>query len=450
MTMRIRLAVLCGAVAALISSTALAGPPGTWTRITDTTGVNIDQVGFTRTADKRLHVFWQRKLAPLSEAIMHTPITAGGAVGAKDVVVTGVDATDDPDAVVTPDGRVRVFFMGLGKTLPEGGVVEASGSGLGGDWVRDGVRVSSTTSAVGPVGATLTAGGQPMFAYAFAFHLAVHTGLDSTVPDTGVQPDGQCCDYNPDLATDQVTGQTALAWFSNATGRTGTWMRTILPSITAPVLAPGSAKAGQAVGPDQRTALVARLGGGLYLAYCGGYPTCTRALLWRLGAAGAKVVGTGSKVEDVHVARGPGGRLWVTWHNGQRLFIRRSNKAVTGFGPVVQLKPPAKTSSIWKLTGDGSAGPLDLFASVTTPGSLATWHTQVRPPLSLLVKKGAKKVTFKVIDAGDPVPGAKIKFGAKTLTSNAQGKATAPRPKSTTKATAKKSGYRPATAIVTP
>lgn len=448
--MRIHLAVLFAVAVALVPATALAGPPGTWTRITDTDGVNIDEVGYTRTADNTLHAFWQRKLAPLSQAIMHTPITAAGAVGAGDVVVTGVVATDDPDAVVTPDGRVRVFFMGLGKTLAEGGVVAANGSGLGGDWVRDGVRVSSTTSAVGPVGGTLTGSGQPVFTYALAFHLGVHTGLDATVPDTEVQPDGQCCDYNPDLATDQSTGQTTLAWFSNVTGRTGTWARTVVPSITAPVRAPGSAKADQAVGPDQRTAIVARAGGGLYLAYCGGYPTCTKALLWRLGTPGAKVAGSGSRVEDVHVAQGPGGRLWVTWHNGQKLFSRRSNKAATGFGPVVPLRPPAKTSSVWKLTGDGSAGPLDLFTSVTTPGSLATWHTQVRPPLSLLTKKGATKVTFTVTDAGDPVPGAKVKFGGAILITNTKGKAKAPRPKTTRKATATKPGYRAATTVVTP
>ena len=67
---------LMAAAVALVPGTALAGPPGTWTRITDTDGVNIDEVGYTRTADNILHAFWQRKLAPLSQAIMHTPITA--------------------------------------------------------------------------------------------------------------------------------------------------------------------------------------------------------------------------------------------------------------------------------------------------------------------------------------------------------------------------------------
>lgn len=450
MAMRVRSAVFVGALVALAPGGALAGPPGTWTRITDTNDANIDQVGTARTPDRVLHVFWQRELAPLNDAIMHTRITPGGAIGVADLVLGGFKATDDPDAALTSDGRLRVFFMGLGNTLAEGGVVAANGSGLGGDWARDGVRVSSTTSATGPAGAAVNAAGQPIFSYAFAFHLGVHTGLDSTVPDTDAQPDALCCDYDPDLATDQATGQTLLAWFSNATGRTGTWVRGVTPSLTAPLLAPGSAKNGQAVGPDQRTAITARPGGGLYMAYCGGYPTCTKALLWRVGAGGVKVAGVANKVEDVHVAEGPAGRLWVSWHNGSALFVRRTNMAATGFGPVVRIKPPSKTSGIWKLTGDGSAGPLDLFASVSRPGSLATWHTQVRPPLTLIVTKGKTKVTFKVVDAGDPVPGAKIVFAGKTLTANSAGKATAPRPKVTRKATATRSGYRPATVFVTP
>jgi hypothetical protein len=44
------------------------------------------------------------------------------------------------------------------------------------------------------------------------------------------------------------------------------------------------------------------------------------------------------------------------------------------------VKPPAKTTTIWKLSGEGSrAGVLDLLVHASTPSSLATWHTQVKP-----------------------------------------------------------------------
>ena len=100
------------------------------------------------------------------------------------------------------------------------------------------------------------------------------------------------------------------------------------------------------------------------------------------------------------------------WHEGgsNELFARRTNKAATRFGPVVTIKPPASTSSVWKLKGEGTRGPLDLLAAVSTGSSLAAWHTQVLPPLSIGAKKGADDVTFTVSDASDPVTGAKVAY----------------------------------------
>ena len=67
------------------------------------------------------------------------------------------------------------------------------------------------------------------------------------------------------------------------------------------------------------------------------------------------------------------------WHRGGPIYVTRTNAAATKRGPYA-VKPPAKTSTIWKLSGEGSrAGVLDLLAHVSTPGSLATWHTQVKP-----------------------------------------------------------------------
>jgi hypothetical protein len=84
--------------------------------------------------------------------------------------------------------------------------------------------------------------------------------------------------------------------------------------------------------------------------------------------------------QDVNIASAPGGRLWLMWQRGGLIYVTRTNAAATKAGPVHSVKPPAKTSTIWKLSGEGSrAGVLDLLASVSTPGSLATWHTQVKP-----------------------------------------------------------------------
>jgi hypothetical protein len=140
------------------------------------------------------------------------------------------------------------------------------------------------------------------------------------------------------------------------------------------------------------------------------------------------------------------------WHDGRskQLFATRSNKAATRFGPRVRIKPPGGTSAVWKLKGEGTRGRLDLLAAVSTGSSLATWHTQVLPPLSMGAKKRATSVTFTVSDAGDPVSGAAVTYAGKTLATNAEGQATAPLATRKTKATVGKAGYHGASVSVTP
>jgi hypothetical protein len=451
-----RLVTLVTLVSLLAVPSALSapvGPPGSWTRITDKTDRNIDEVGLARTSDGVLHVLWRRLAASREEGIWHTPVSKGGKVGSASVVLAGLLAADNPDVVVMPDGRLRTFFLGLDGTLAGTGVLAASAPASGVGWTREGVRVSARRGALDSVGAGLAADGAPVFAYNMTSVLAVHFGLDPAVADVDLQPDTRCCDYSPDVATDAKTGETAVAWFSNADTREGIWARRIAPRVGPRQRAPGSVVGGDAVGTDQRTPITHRLGApGVYVAYGGGYPTSKRVLLWRVGAARPMLVGTSADVEDVHVSPGPEGRLWVAWHDGQnakRIFAVRTNKAATRVGPIVRVAPPKATSAIWKLNGQGSLGPLDLLASVSTPGSLATWHTQVLPKLTLRAIAGKAAVTFVVADAGDPVAGAAVKVGGKTLVTGADGRATTALAAGPHKATASKPGYSPATASMT-
>ncbi len=448
--MRRRLAVLIVPVlaAAIVTLVAQAGSPGTWTRVTDTNGRNIDQVGLARTGNGVLHVFWKRRVGPITDALRHTAVSPAGKAGQSSQVLSPMRVIGDPDAVVLPDGRLRVLFPGLGDTADAAGVMAATGSAAGTGWTREGVRVSSITSGLDSVGATTTSSGESIFSYTRSFVVAFRAGLDPGAPDTEVQPDKQCCDYMTDLATDAKTGQTWLAYFSNAKGRTGTWVQQVVPGVGKRLLVPGSATKGQALGVDQRVAITARIGGpGVYVAVCQGYPVCTKALLWRVGGK-ALTVGKSPDVEDIHTSAGPDGRVWVAWHDGRtkQIFAVRTNKAATRVGPRVEVKTPPGTSQMWKLTGEGSLGALDLFVAASTKGSLATWHTQVLPPLSITVKKGKPAATIVVTDAGDPVQGAKVSVAGKTLTTSASGavKVSLPSVKVTVKAT--KAGYVPATA----
>jgi hypothetical protein len=442
------LVALCAAGSIAIASSA--GTPGVWTQITTANGRNIDEVGVARTSDGVLHVVWKRRDGSLSESIVHTPVSPAGKEGSASTVLAGLKSVGNPDLVALPDGRLRAFFPGLGDTNADGGVKAATAPASGTGWSREGVRISSTVSAVSPAGATVTASGDTVFAYSLSFVLAFHVGLDPAVADTSIAPDRKCCDYFPDVATDSATRATIVAWYSNADGRPGLWARQILPAVSAPVAVPGSTQGGKALAIDQQTPITARLGApGVYVGYCSGYPTCKSVLVWPYGGK-ATSLAKGADVEDVNIASAPEGRLWVMWHEGgsKTVFAGRTNRAATRLGAISRIKPPSGTSSIWKLKGDGARGPLDLLASVTTGSKLATWHTQVWPTLSLAARTTGGAVVFAVTDAGDPVKGAKVRYAGRTLTTDASGRARSPARGSATKATATLAAYNPASITV--
>jgi hypothetical protein len=158
------------------------------------------------------------------------------------------------------------------------------------------------------------------------------------------------------------------------------------------------------------------------------------------------VAGTSTDLQAVSAAPGPAGRIWATWYDDVRdtIYAARTNPAATIVGAVVAVRPPKGTQSVWNLTGDGSLGRLDLLAHLSTPGAVATWHTQVLPGLTL-VASGKKFITFVVKDAGAPVKGVKIAVGGKVLLTNATGAAKVDLPNGSFTATATKAGYTAAT-----
>src|SRR5206468_525112 len=120
---------------------------------------------------------------------------------------------------------------------------------------------------------------------------------------------------------------------------------------------------------------------------------------------------------------GPEARLWLMWDRNGKVYATRTNHAATKIEPVSALKPPG-SGSVYELDGEGSAGPLDLIAN----DGQGLWHQQVRPRLGLTAasrKTGRGRViTFRVVDAGDPVGGATVKVGNRSLKTHATGFAT--------------------------
>lgn len=325
--------------------------------------------------------------------------------------------------------------------------------------------MSSRTVFNTSLAATTKADGTPVSAEGLNADLFYHVGVDpatpSGTPDTVVTDPSAYGLMNAALARDTASGVVYLGWYQRgSTKGTGYYVKAILPAPAAAREAPRSN--GQGLpdnSPAQGVALAARVGGGVYLAYCEASKTqrCARIDLWKVGSASALRVprSAGADASQVSLSAGPGGRLVVGWFSRAAKVIRvvRTNTAATRFGVVRTVKPPVKAADLAFFDGlftESSRGPMDLVANVqrfSGGAPIAFFHTQVLPGLSLSARPRpvprGKKVVFRVRDAGQPVAGAKVRFLGRTLTTNGKGKASikADVAKGRYKAIARKGGY---------
>ena len=173
----------------------------------------------------------------------------------------------------------------------------------------------------------------------------------------------------------------------------------------------------------------------MFLAYADG----KAVRLYRYGG-GSKTLASGSYWSATTCAA-PSGRLWVAWGdtNGG-LFVTRSNKAVSAFEPVQKLKLPG--GALTFVQCEGSAGPVDLFAS-GQPNS-GFLHTHVLAQFAIRAQASKGKVTVSVRDAGDPVAGVVVAVGGKHLTTDAHGLVSLTLRSGSYSAGATAAGYAPA------
>ena len=439
--MRAMLSCVGVAVAALaVAGGALAGPPGSWSKVTDPVSTN-DEIGLARTADKILHVAWPKQAQPDLAEIWHTRIAPGGAVGGSNLISGGWRAAGGPDLLVTPSG-LRAIFGGLCCSNERGGIQSAFSDASGSNWTQEPGRVSVSVRAAGTVGATLLADGTPAFSWNSSIPFFVKFGLDPNQGEQEIGPDPLCCFSWPELARDEATGVTHVAFGSIVRDMGGLFVQPVHPSLGERTLVPGSLTGESYVLVDQRLPLIAREGGGTYLAYCGGYPTCKRVLVWTVGGGNPLQVATASNVQDVNASRGSAKRLWVMWWNRDtdRIYATRSNTKATKFGAVAAVKLPPGTTQAWKLYGEGSLGPLDVVA--LAGDKPVFWHTQILPKLTVVCsRRNATTVRCIVTDAGDRVPGATVVYAGQKRTTGAGGTASFTSSSRTLRAKATKPGY---------
>jgi hypothetical protein len=456
-----RLAVL---VAAGVLAAAPAAQAAPWKQLTAANGSNIDQVSLLRTPDGVLHVAWQHPTGPLTGDLMHTAISAKGAIGPTSPIASGWTGFENPGLVAAPGGGLRVFFGAIRSITPgdPDDDLETAASGDGGrSWaLTEGSIVPKGGQAYGsPVSATTLADGTPLQAWAGTLGTWVHAGLTPATPIQDYQAPLGHYGYDPGIA---ASGQGAmLAWYSNATGHLGVHAQAVGPdgAPAGPLMAMPSTD-DMNVGMIGRTPIAARPGGGYFVAYATGYPSLNRVRVWRVGAGGAPALAKTGRDSTATIAAAPDGRLWAAWMDvrGSRLHVlaRRSNPQATRFGAIVDAGAPKKTGSVYRL--DASAAPgggADLFAAVSrgVQSTVATWHRRILPGLTLTASKSAvpkgraANVTFRVTDAGRPVKGATVRAGGAGGRTNGQGRITL-KIKGGTVARATDGGYAPATVRV--
>ena len=420
----------------LSASSAVGGPDGRWTRVTDNGLGNIDQVALARDAGGVLNVVWPLKTGG-TVAFRAARIARNGAtIGVPATVTDGWRSVNNSALVVQPDGSLRLLFAGIHASQPSfsvGRATSATAPADGSSWTwtsqfhTDAVGVSEYA---GSFGAATALDGTPVFSW--GAHVKV--GLDPAVPDQ-LLVDG-CCTYDSDVAVDGATGEVLVVWYSNIAANYGTWARVVSPALGALVHAPGSARVDlkAAIPNSQRVAVTGRIGApGIYLAYGSGYgtvvptvanwrPGAQRILFWQYGGVDTPRVLTNRRGTRVMLSPGPNAKIWVAWVGKKNVIqAMRSSSDLRRFGALVTVSPPAGTSTLWKLAGDGAAGPLDVVAIVKTPSGTAGWHRQLLPGLTVLPQGRAPGVAFIVTDAGEPVAGATVTVAGRTARTGATG-----------------------------
>ncbi len=440
-----RARTIIGAAACLLIAPALAQAAG-WVQVT-AKGPSTDQVGLLRTADGKLHVAWPRTAGPITEDLLHTTLAPSGKLLATTPIESGWAEIANPALVPQPGGSIRVFWGGIRTTDPAETNKElntALSFDGGATWVlQTGSVVPDGGQAYGSsVSAAALPDGSPLETWAGTLGTWVHSGLVPDAPNFDLQAPLGTYGYDPGIAAD-AAGRAVVAWYSNAAGNLGVYAQDV-GADGAPVGAalrfPGTAN--MKVGQLSRTAIVARPGegsrpvGGFYVAYPTGYPTLNRIRVWRVGAAGATTVARTGSNSVATLAADDEGRLWVAWteEDGGRpqVFARRSDPSGRVFGEVVEAGRPARAFQAYHLDASATRGALDILGSfsIGATADTATSHARVLPGLTLKSSRlripdgQATPVTFTVLDAGDPVQGARVRAGGASATTNLKGKVT--------------------------
>jgi hypothetical protein len=463
--------VLTGVVVALAVSSVPAHAASDWTQLSQTSSAttypkiaNIQQPTAAWFGGA-LQVVWGQQQSPSATSYVTAAVDGTGAVALGATPMwTWRTLTENP-RLISVGGQHFLGFSGLdpGRT---GAQYYATAPDLTSWTIANGSMSASNSAYAGYGNDVVDNAGTPVWVgnpgSVRGIYWHVGTSDASPAPAGSDQSYllGGCCAYDAAAARDEATGIVYAAFYSNANATTerGIQVGQILPASAGWGQAPGSLKVTDGVAssldPGQRIAMVSRPGGGVYLAYVMGYPTADGVRILNASTGATLDIGGSKGAQHVAMSAEPDGRLWVTWHRGERVYAVHTNAAVTQLGAIGSWGAPPGTSTIWKSAAAATAGGASLVYTATTQNAINVWHRLVNRTLSVKavptkVKAGAK-VKVTVTDAGDPVAGAKVKIGSKTGTTNAAGKVTikAPSSKGAAKVLATKAAYNPGVTVI--
>jgi hypothetical protein len=407
-----------------------------WKRVTDSSEIN-DEIAFTRDASGTLHTAFRFK-EETKYGIGYRAITpSGNFISSTSKLFNDWESVTNPSIISLSNSSLKIFLSGIRSLTPSdpyaGGNLYAITSGTAQtDWVLDSSLYSQSqtvyaSSVVSSYHTSDTRSYHTWSTTSGVFFKSLSEGDEFTANTGG------CCGYFPQVTQDSVSGEVYTAWYSNVTARQGLYIQKLFPvrNIEQYVPLSGNADKTAAIYTEQRTPLTNLVSqSGVYTAYCSGYPVCDTVLAWRYGSPDPIVVSSQERnARFVNISKAPDNRIWVVWTKDGKIFTTRSNRALTKFNKPSITEAPVGTSSLWKLSGEGSFGPLDIFVNATVNGIVNTFHTQILPSFTVQVeqlKRRSKKscffeYTIKVTDSEDPIPGALIQIDTKLFKTGESG-----------------------------
>ena len=431
----IALVVACFAVAGAAATAAATPPkPRHWKLVSTVSATEpsaSDAPGLFRTADGTLHLAWERD----SGALVYTSFSAPGDMLAPPAeLVQGWTDVGDP-AFVSALGVLEIIFGGQQSTN--------SGSPIGlfsttrnadGTWGAPSL-FTQTYGVVSAVGSP----DKPVMAYESQSSIAVKAGYGGNDPET---LKSGYTDGSPNIATDGT--RVLVAWCAFGNGAGGVYVQEVNPEngkgIADAQAVPGSLTTYQGTPYSTcvlQTEVSRRIpfvsaGGAFYTAFTTGYPTLTGVKLAKIGGGSLTAAHkAGLSHIEPQLAADSNGRVWVGWiekRSRPRLVVRRSNPSVTVLGAPVRIAAP-KHFDLASFEASATPDHLDIIAQAPRAGTNSLQHTIALPGLTLIregvrkLSNGRRLIKFRVLDAGDPVPGAKVKAQGKSATTSASGRA---------------------------